>query len=143
MLAAASKQASARAAGGSARENTRDRLRRQSTSRLQRARRYHPVALNFGRPDIGRYIAETIEETAVLAEWAPLAPSAAASADAARSFQPPPSAAVADDGYLGHGLQKVRMVRRRHRLSHARSVRLSFVECTLARLLLPQIKMHC
>lgn len=45
--------------------------RRSPTSQVQRARGYHPVAVNFGRPDIEKIISETIRGTAIQAEWAP------------------------------------------------------------------------
>lgn len=35
-----------------------------------RSRGLHPVSLNFGRPQIEDFIAETIQGTAVVAEWA-------------------------------------------------------------------------
>ncbi|CAM9880830.1 unnamed protein product [Ectocarpus fasciculatus] len=40
-------------------------------SQQGRARGQHPVAVNFGRPDIEGYISRTIQGTAVVAEWAP------------------------------------------------------------------------
>lgn len=49
--------------------------RRAPTGQSQLARRYHPVAVNFGRPDIEEFVTETIEGTAVVAQWAPPADS--------------------------------------------------------------------
>ncbi|CBJ27980.1 putative respiratory burst oxidase protein [Ectocarpus siliculosus] len=42
-----------------------------SAGQLQRARGYHPVSLNFGRPDIAAFITGTVRGTAVVAQWAP------------------------------------------------------------------------
>eukprot|EP00903_Cladosiphon_okamuranus_P021567 g19829.t1 len=94
------------AGGGTGREKKRSHLRRQARSHLQRARGYQPVTLNFGRPDIGTILAETIKETAVLAEWAPPAQRSTASASATRKFQPPPSASVPNEAPLSRGVQK-------------------------------------
>lgn len=44
--------------------------RRPSRGRSGRSRGLHPVSLNFGRPNIEEFIAETIQGTAVVAEWA-------------------------------------------------------------------------
>lgn len=45
--------------------------RRHGNREKQHARGLHPLAVNFGRPDIEKFIAETIKGTAVVAEWAP------------------------------------------------------------------------
>ncbi|CAM9969245.1 unnamed protein product [Ectocarpus sp. 4 AP-2014] len=42
-----------------------------SAGQLQRARGYHPVSLNYGRPDIAAFITGTVRGTAVVAQWAP------------------------------------------------------------------------
>eukprot|EP00752_Nemacystus_decipiens_P012611 g11168.t1 len=45
---------------------------RRRRTQVQRARGYHPVAVNFGRPDIEKIISEIIRGTAIQAEWAPV-----------------------------------------------------------------------
>ena len=44
--------------------------RHPSKGKNGRSRGLHPVSLNFGRPKIEDFIAETIQGTAVVAEWA-------------------------------------------------------------------------
>eukprot|EP00904_Undaria_pinnatifida_P005572 jgi/Undpi1/2144/HiC_scaffold_12.g05530.m1 len=48
----------------------RGHRRRPSRGKNGRSRGLHPVSLNFGRPKIEDFIAETIQGTAVIAEWA-------------------------------------------------------------------------
>lgn len=81
---------------GAAAKKKHHRRRRSSTSQVQRARGYHPVAVNFGRPDIEKIISETILGTAIQAEWAPPAPPAGVGAPARPEAgnQPAPIAEV-------------------------------------------------
>eukprot|EP00904_Undaria_pinnatifida_P005538 jgi/Undpi1/2113/HiC_scaffold_12.g05499.m1 len=57
--------------GGSVeRGSSRDQRQHKQSSASKRSRGRHPISLHFGRADIERYIRETIQGTAVVAQWA-------------------------------------------------------------------------
>ncbi|CAM9998957.1 unnamed protein product, partial [Ectocarpus fasciculatus] len=77
---------------------TKKRHRRQpSAGQLQRARGYHPVSLNFGRPDIEAFITGTVRGTAVVAQWAP----------PVESLPPPPSVSPPPQQTTASGLRQM------------------------------------
>lgn len=45
-------------------------IKSKPTCKNKKNRGLYPVSVNFGRPDIERYISETVQGTGVTAEWA-------------------------------------------------------------------------
>ncbi|CAB1097723.1 unnamed protein product [Ectocarpus sp. CCAP 1310/34] len=72
-------------------------LGQPSAGQLQRARGYHPVSLNFGRPDIAAFITGTVRGTAVVAQWAP----------PVESRPPPPSSSSPQQQPTAGGLRQM------------------------------------